>query len=96
LSFSSFLEPVSLEPEEIFERRAIGVTFDSWEETVAHLPSSILAKATWGSRYPHHDAAGPDEARSMLTGAGVDEATIDRLMGANAASLFGLTLPAPA
>jgi hypothetical protein len=32
----------------------------------------------------------------MLTGAGVDEATIDRLMGANAASLFGLTLPAPA
>jgi hypothetical protein len=72
------------------------VSFDSWEQSVAIMPDRLGEKAAWGSRYPNHDAAGPDEARAMLEGEGVDAETIDRLMGGNAAELFRLRVPAGA
>ena len=58
------------------------------------MPERLGEKAAWGSRYPNHDAAGPDEAIAMLEAHGVDTAMIDRLMGGNAADLFRLQVPA--
>ena len=82
--------PVSLEPEQVWERHPLIVSFDSWEQPVGRLPDLLGGKAAWGSRYPHHDAATPQEARRMLEDHQVDQATIDRLLGGNAASLFNL------
>ena len=81
---------VSLEPEEVWERHPLVVSFDSWEKAVARMPDVLAEKAAWGSRYPNHDAASPDEARSMLTEYDLDESTVDALMGEHAATLFGL------
>lgn len=88
--------PVSLEPEEVWERQPLITTFDSWEKPVARMPDRIGQKAAWGSRYPHHDAAGPGEAIAMLEAYDVEPATIDRLMGGNAADLYGLRVSASA
>ncbi|HLG66919.1 MAG TPA: amidohydrolase family protein [Acidimicrobiales bacterium] len=87
---------VCLEPEEVFERHPIVVSFDGWEKPVARMPDRIGKKAAWGSRYPHHDTSTPDEARGMLTDAGVDQATVDALLGGHAAELFGLRVPTTA
>jgi uncharacterized protein len=84
--------PVCLEPEEVWDRQSIITTFDSWERPVARMVDRIGEKAAWGSRYPHHDAAGPGEAREMLQRYGVDGAHVDRLLGGNAADLFGLSV----
>ncbi len=82
--------PVSLEPEEVWDRHPLLVSFDSWEKAVARMPDVLANKAAWGSRYPNHDAAGPDEPRSMLADQGVDPSTIDALLGGHAKTLFGL------
>jgi uncharacterized protein len=82
--------PVSLEPEEVWERHPLLVSFDSWEKAVARMPDVLAGQAAWGSRYPNHDAAGPDEPRAMLVDQGLDEATIDALLGGHAKTLFGL------
>lgn len=86
---------VSLEPEEVWERQRVVVGFDGWDRPVGRMPDLLGDKAAWGSRYPHHDAASPAEAVDMLRSGSCDQATIDRLMGGNAAELFGLKLPAP-
>jgi uncharacterized protein len=87
---------VCLEPEEVWERHPLVVSFDSWEHSVGIMPDRLGAKAAWGSRYPNHDAAGPAEAIAMLEGHGVDQTMIDRLMGGNAIELFDLLVPASA
>ena len=87
---------VCLEPEEVWDRHPLVVSFDSWERSVAIMPDRLGDKAAWGSRYPHHDAAGPAEAFAMLDGAGVDPAMIARLLGGNATELFGLKVPTSA
>jgi predicted TIM-barrel fold metal-dependent hydrolase len=84
---------VCLEPEEVWERHPLIVSFDSWEESVGIMPDRLGEKAAWGSRYPNHDAAGPAEAREMLEANGVDAAMRDRLLGGNAAELFRLQVP---
>ncbi|MGE0877473.1 MAG: amidohydrolase family protein [Acidimicrobiia bacterium] len=85
---------VCLEPEEVWERQQIVVGFDGWDRPVGRMPDLLGEKAAWGSRYPNHDAAGPDEAVAMLQSGGCDEATVKRLMGGNAADLFGLNIGA--
>jgi predicted TIM-barrel fold metal-dependent hydrolase len=82
--------PVCLEPEEVWERHPIVTSFDSWERPLARMVDRIGDKAAWGSRYPHHDTGTPQEARDMLESEGVDEASIDRLLGGHAAEIFGL------
>jgi predicted TIM-barrel fold metal-dependent hydrolase len=82
--------PVSLEPEEVWERQHVAVSFDSWEKSVARMPDVLGGKAAWGSRYPHHDTGGPDEARQMLLEQSVDESTIDALLGGHARALLGI------
>ncbi|MFI5053822.1 MAG: amidohydrolase family protein [Acidimicrobiia bacterium] len=87
---------VCLEPEEVWDAQPVLTTFDSWETPVARMPDRIGNKAAWGSRYPHHDTGTPGEAIEMLERFAVDRSTIDRLMGANAAELFGLSVGADA
>jgi Amidohydrolase len=82
---------VTLETEDLWDRTSILTTFDSWEKPVARMPDRIGDKAAWGSRYPHHDAAGPAEAVAMLEEYDVDRATVDRLMGGYATEIFGLS-----
>jgi uncharacterized protein len=82
--------PVSLEPEDVWERHPLLVSFDSWEKAVARMPDVLADKAAWGSRYPNHDAAGPDEPRGMLADQGLDQSTIDALLGGHARELFSL------
>lgn len=84
---------VSLEPEEVWERHPVVVSFDGWERPVGRMPDRLGSKAAWGSRYPEHDTSTPDEARSMLEHEGVDEATIAALMGGHAGELFRLEAP---
>ena len=86
--------PVCLEPEEVWDRHPVAVSFDSWEKPVARRPDVLGEKAAWGSRYPNHDAAGPGEARAMLEEHGVDGARIEQLMGGHCAALFGLPVGA--
>jgi predicted TIM-barrel fold metal-dependent hydrolase len=87
-----FAIPVSLEPGKVFSGgRPSLVTFDAWESAVARMPDVFGGIAAWGSRYPHHDAAGPAEAVALLEGQGVPAETVAALMGGNAARLFGLS-----
>jgi predicted TIM-barrel fold metal-dependent hydrolase len=87
---------VSLEPADVFFGRPSLVSFDAWESAVPELPEIFAPVAAWGSRYPSHDAAGPDEAIANLARAGLAESQIAALMGGNAARLFGLAPPATA
>jgi len=82
--------PVSLEPAEVWEHHPAVVSFDGWESSAARLPGLFAGKAAWGSRYPHHDASTPQEAIAMLRHYEVADEIVDRMMGANAAALFGL------
>ena len=86
--------PVCLEPNEVWERHPLIVGFDGWERAVGRMVDVFGETGAWGSRYPYHDAAGPDEARQMLERYGVAPSAVDRLLGGNAAELFGLGVPA--
>jgi predicted TIM-barrel fold metal-dependent hydrolase len=90
LSFSSFVNPVSLEPDKVFTKHPTLVSFDGWESSVARMPDMFESKAAWGSRYPNHDASEAAAALQMLAQHGVGEATTARLMGENATQFFGL------
>jgi predicted TIM-barrel fold metal-dependent hydrolase len=94
LGGARFQSDVCLEPGEVLDRHPIVVSFDGWERPVARMAGRIGTKSAWGSRYPHHDASTPDEARRMLESEGVDESTVHAMMGGRAADLFGLSLPA--
>jgi len=85
---------VCLEPEEVWDRHPLLVSFDGWEKPVGRMPDRLGDKAAWGSRYPHHDTSTPGEARAMLEGEGVDQATIDALLGGHGIDLFRLKAPA--
>lgn len=87
---------VSLEPEEVWERHPLLVSFDGWEKPVARMPDRLGDKAAWGSRYPYHDTSTPAEARGMLEAEHVDSGMIDALLGGHAVDLFGLEVPARA
>jgi hypothetical protein len=88
--------PVCLEPEEVWDRHPVLTSFDSWERAVGRMAKRIGDKAAWGSRYPHHDTGTPSEARDMLESFGVDQVTVDRLLGGYAAQIFGLAVTANA
>jgi predicted TIM-barrel fold metal-dependent hydrolase len=90
LSFTSFVNPVSLEPDKVFAEHPTLVSFDGWESSVARMPDIFESKAAWGSRYPNHDASEAAAALQMLSQHGVPEATTVRLMGENATQFFGL------
>jgi 2,3-dihydroxybenzoate decarboxylase len=82
--------PVCLEPEEVFERSSVVVGFDGWESAAPRLRDFLGSTGAWGSRYPYHDTSTPAEAVRLLEQYETPTATIDRLLGDNAAELFGL------
>ncbi len=85
--------PVSLEPEEVFAAHPAVVSFPSWETSVGRLAAkvpNIGTKAAWGSRYPQHDAAGPQAAIDMLNAHGLDHELLAQLMGGHATTSFGM------
>jgi predicted TIM-barrel fold metal-dependent hydrolase len=88
--------PVSLEPEHVWAAHPSLVSFDGWESAAARLPDHFSGKAAWGSRYPHHDASTPAEAIALLERYDVPAEVVTRMMGGNAAALFGLPAPVPA
>ena len=82
--------PVSLEPEHIFFARQNMVTFPARDGSVRRMSGVLEKVGTWGSRYPAHDTSTAwDAIRDLQTGS-VAGATIERLMGGNAARVLGV------
>jgi predicted TIM-barrel fold metal-dependent hydrolase len=86
--------PVCLEPEEIFERASVLIGFDGWESAAPRLRHFFGSRAAWGSRYPYHDTSTPADAMRLLEQYETPAATVEGLLGGNAARLFGLDAPA--
>ncbi len=82
--------PVSTEPEEMWEEGRVLLGFDAEERLIQELPHTFEAKVVWGSRYPHHDTTTAWDAIKTLADADVEESSIARMMGSNAAEQFGL------
>jgi predicted TIM-barrel fold metal-dependent hydrolase len=66
--------------------------FDAEERLIQKLPQEFAEKILWGSRYPQQDTTPAWEAIDKLANAHVDEATIARMLGGNAAVQIGVTL----
>lgn len=84
--------PVTPEPEELWEEGEVMLGFDAEERMIQKLPQDFAAKVVWGSHYPRQETTTAWDAIAQLSGAGVDEATIARMLGANAAAQFGVSL----
>jgi predicted TIM-barrel fold metal-dependent hydrolase len=87
-------DPVCLEPEEVFERTRALVGFDGWESSAVRQTDFFGTKGAWGSRYPHHDATTPADAIALCERYQVPAEVVERLLGGNAADIFGLPLGA--
>ena len=90
LWLSEQADPVSLEPEHVFQNRKNLVTFDSGDATVRRMPTVFEQFGSWGSRYPNHDAASAWDAIQDLQAGGVPGSTIEKLMGGNAHDVLGV------
>jgi len=84
--------PVRTDTEKMWEEGNVMLGFDAEERLIQKLPENFAAKVVWGSRYPHHDTTSAWEAIAMLSNAHVAEVTIARMLGSNAAELFGVAL----
>jgi predicted TIM-barrel fold metal-dependent hydrolase len=60
--------------------------------TWSRLPHQFAEKIVWGSRYPQQDTTSAWDAIQTLTQANIDEPTIARMLGGNAAEQFGIKL----
>ena len=76
--------PVSLEPEEVWERHPLLVTFDSWEKSVARMPDILAARPPGVRATPTTTPRVPTSRVAMLVDQGVDESTIESLLGGHA------------
>ena len=88
----SYVYPVRTDPEEMWEEGNVLLGFDAEERLVGKLPEVFEAKIVWGSRYPHHDTTSAHDAIATLSEAGVEEAVIAKMLGANAAAQFGVSI----
>jgi uncharacterized protein len=84
--------PVRTDAEEMWEEGNVMLGFDAEERLIQKLPDDFAEKIVWGSRYPHHDTTSAWDAIETLSRAHVDEATLARMFGTNAAAQFGITL----
>ncbi|MBV8360336.1 MAG: hypothetical protein JO189_20750 [Deltaproteobacteria bacterium] len=84
--------PVRTDPEEMWKEGRVMIGFDADERGIQRLPHHYADKIVWGSRYPHQDTTTGWDAIAQLSEAHVDEATIERMLGANAAEQFGIKL----
>lgn len=84
--------PVRTDVEEMWEEGRVMLGFDAEERLIQRLPQDFAEKVVWGSRYPHHDTTTAWDAIEALSRAHVDEPTLARMFGGNAAEQFGITL----
>ncbi|HJU12084.1 MAG TPA: amidohydrolase family protein [Candidatus Binataceae bacterium] len=84
--------PVRTDTEEMWEEGNVMLGFDAEERLIQKLPHEFAEKVIWGSRYPHHDTTTASDAIEKLTKAHIDEATLARMFGGNAATQFGISL----
>lgn len=84
--------PVRTDTEKLWEEGNVMLGFDAEERLLQRLPDDFAEKVVWGSRYPHHDTTSAWDAIEMLSRAHVDEATLARMFGSNAATQFGISL----
>ena len=66
--------------------------FDAEERLIQKLPGDFAEKIVWGSRYPQQDTTSAVEAIETLIRARLDEPTLARMFGGNAAAQFGVKL----
>jgi len=88
----SYHYPIRTDPEVMWEEGNVLLGFDAEERLVQRLPEVFHEKVAWGSRYPHHDTTEGGEAFAKLDDAGLSGADIARMLGGNAAELFGVEL----
>ncbi len=84
--------PVRTDPEEMWEEGEVMLGFDAEERLIQKLPDDYAEKIVWGSHYPRQETTSAWDAIDKLAEAGVDDATIARMLGGNAAAQFGITL----
>jgi uncharacterized protein len=84
--------PVRTDPEELWKQGRVLLGFDADERGVQRLPHHYVDKVVWGSHYPHQDTTTAWDAIEQLTAAHVDDASIRRMLGGNAAEQFGVKL----
>jgi predicted TIM-barrel fold metal-dependent hydrolase len=74
----------------MWEEGKVMLGFDAEERLIQKLPEDFAPKIIWGSRYPQHDTTSAHDAVATLQKAGVDDSTIARMLGGNAAQQFSL------
>jgi len=84
--------PVRTDTEELWTEGNVMLGFDAEERLIQKLPDEFAEKVVWGSRYPHHDTTSAWQALETMSRAHVDEASLARMFGGNAAEQFGVTL----
>jgi len=95
-TYHRFAPPLSLLPSEYFARQC-WVSFEIDEGTLPVLaPFLGDDRIVWGSDYPHADSTFPGAVTELeRTLAPLDEDSRQRVLGANAAALYGLGPPFP-
>jgi predicted TIM-barrel fold metal-dependent hydrolase len=84
--------PVRTDVEEMWKDGHVMLGFDAEERGIQRLPRRYADKIVWGSRFPHQDTTSAGDAIKALSDARVPEELIARMMGANAATQFGVKL----
>jgi len=89
--FGGFCPDLRLRPSEYFARQC-WVSFEIDEATLPALaPFTGVDRVVWGSDYPHADSTFPGAVKELLdTIAPLPAAGRERILGVNAANLYGL------
>jgi predicted TIM-barrel fold metal-dependent hydrolase len=90
-SYHRYAPPMSLLPSEYFARQC-WVSFEVDDPTLpALVPFVGESRIVWGSDYPHADSTFPGATAELFeTIAGLEASTQRRILGLNAAALYGL------
>lgn len=83
-------DPVSLDPEAVFNNRDALVAFGSGDGSVRRMPELFGGIAAWGSRYPNQDTTTAWEGIDDLQRADVGDSVVTQLMGGNMYRILGI------
>ena len=84
--------PVRTDTDEMWAEGKVMMGFDAEERLIQQTPERYEEKVMWGSRYPNDDTTSAWDAIEALAKADIEESTIARMMGGNAAAQFGIEL----
>ena len=76
----------------MWEEGRVLLAFDAEERLIQKLPHIFAHKVVWGSRYPQQDTNSAWDAIETLSQAFVDDPSMARMLGGNAAEQFGIEL----